>query len=150
MTVTPAKPSPTPEGALEFELIDLSEARIALEEPPDGLEIASSLQPKKWDSKRRPKLATDRALVGRTMDWILSLPPDARPVKLADEAPRLANALAELWPDADRATTYIDELLIDRRGGRRGLAPALKEELVLLRRITTAEREKRASSVPPR
>ena len=122
-------------GALEFELTDFNEARLALEEPPAGLRAASDLRPGRWESKRRPKLATDKALVGRTLDWIVALPEAARPKKLADGNPRIANALAECWDDAARANAYIDDLLTDRRGGRRGLPPEVKEELQLLQQL---------------
>jgi len=93
------------------------------------------LRPGRWDSKRRPKLPTDRALVGRTLDWIVALPEAARPKRLADGYPRIANALAECWDDAARANAYIDDLLTDRRGGRRGLPPEVKEELQPLQQL---------------
>jgi hypothetical protein len=129
------KPGELDSNALEFELTDFNEARLALEEPPEGLQIASALRPGRWDSKRRPKLPTDRALVGRTLDWIVALPEAARPKRLADAYPRIANALAECWDDAPRANALLDDLLIDRRGGRRGLQPEVKEELQLLQRL---------------
>jgi len=129
------KPAPLADGALEFELTDFSEARMALEELPEGLQAASSLRANRWESKRRPRLPTDRALVGRTLDWILALPAAARPKKLADSSPRIANAIAERWDEPMRASAYIDDLLTDRRGGRRGLPPEVKEELELLQKL---------------
>ena len=131
-------------GALEFELTDFNEARLALEEPPAGLEAASALRPGRWESKRRPKVATDKALVGRTLDWIVALPEAVRPKTLADENPRIANALAECWDDAARASALIDDLLIDRRGGRRGLPPEIKEELQLLQQLLLSSIERRS------
>jgi hypothetical protein len=130
------KPSPLDIGALEFEVTDFSEARLALEEPPEGLQAASALRGAgRWDHKRRPKLPTDRALVGRTLDWILALPEAARPKKLADSNPRIANALAECWHDPARADAYLNDLLIDRRGGRRGLPTDVKDELQMLQQL---------------
>ena len=135
MIESSTKPGAIDLGALEFELTDFTEARLALEEPPEGLQAASALRPGRWDSKRRPKLPTDRALVGRTLDWIVALPEAARPKRLADGYPRIANALAECWDDAARANAYIDDLLTDRRGGRRGLPPEVKEELQPLQQL---------------
>jgi len=135
MIESSTKPGALDLGALEFELTDFTEARLALEEPPEGLQAASALRPGRWDSKRRPKLPTDRALVGRTLDWIVALPEAARPMRLADGYPRIANALAECWDDAARANAYIDDLLTDRRGGRRGLPPEVKEELQPLQQL---------------
>ena len=129
------KPTPPEDGSLEFEVTDFTEARMALEELPAGLQAAGTLRPGRWESKRRPKLPTDRALVGQTLEWILTLPEIARPKKLADIAPRIANALAQYWNDPMRASAYIDDLLIDRRGGRRGLPPDVKEELQLLQQL---------------
>ena len=127
-----SNPGTPAEGGLEFELTDFSDARRALDEPPAGLEVARKLRPSAWDSKRRPPLPTDHAMGGRAVDWILSLPSDIRPLHLADKVPRIANELAEHWPDADRAAAFVNDLLVDRRGGRRGFPPEIKRELVVL------------------
>jgi len=146
MIESSTKPGSLDLGALEFELTDFDEARLALEQPPEGLQAASALRPGRWDSKRRPKLPTDKALVGRTLDWIVALPEAARPKKLADGNPRIANALAECWDDAVRANAYIDDLLTDRRGGRRGLPTDVKEELQLLQQLLTNSIKRRAGA----
>lgn len=136
--MTDTSPKPTLPAPLEFELIDLTEARLALHQVPEGLRIADNLRPEKWISKRRPKLPTDRALLGDTMVWLSTLDPCVRPVQLADRTPRLANALAKMWSDPEEVASYIDELLVDKRGGRQGLPTALREELLRLRRIVVA------------
>ena len=143
----PSSKSGTPaEGALQFELTDFSDARRALDEPPAGLEVARQLRPPNWDSRRRPPLPTDHAMGGRAVDWILSLPTDIRPLKLADTVPRIANELAEHWPDADRAAAFLSDLLIDRRGGRRGFSAEIKKELgVLQHTLRQIRSENRAS-----
>ena len=146
MMESSTKPGSLDLGALEFELTDFSEARLALEQPPEGLQAASLLRSGGWESKRRPKQPTDRALVGRTLDWIVALPEAARPKKLADANPRIANALAECWDDAVRANAYIDDLLTDRRGGRRGLPPEVKEELQLLQQLLVNTIKQRAGA----
>jgi hypothetical protein len=127
-----SKPGTPAEGALQFELTDFSDARRALDEPPAGLEVARQLRPPNWDSKRRPPLPTDHAMGGHAVDWILSLPVEIRPLKVADAIPRIANELAEHWSDADRATAFVNDLLVERRGGRRGFAAEIKKELVVL------------------
>ena len=78
MIESTTKPGSLDLGALEFELTDFNEARLALEQPPEGLQAASALRPGRWDNKRRPKLPTDKALVGRTLEWIVALPESAR------------------------------------------------------------------------
>ena len=123
---------PQPDDALPFEVTDFATARRALEEPPAGLEVARQLRPSTWEGRRRPAEPTDHAILGRTVDWILTLAPDARPIHLADAIPRIANALAERWSDAEAARVYVSDLLTDRRGGRKGFPSAIKRELVML------------------
>ena len=131
---TPPKP-PEPVISFDFELTDFSDAREAL----DNMSISVAEQAARprdsgfWLARRRPKLPTDRALAGVAMDWLMQLPPTARPVKLAEQMPRLANQLAELWADPGDRLAALDALLIDRRGGRHGLPWELRHEVEVLR-----------------
>lgn len=133
------------EGPLNFETTDFSDARRALEEPPPGLELARQIRPAAWDSRRRAPLSTDHALGGRALQWILSLRPDSRPVKLADSIPRIANEIAERWHDLEQTTGYLMSLLVDSRGGRKGFPSEIKRELVALHLLA---RKHRPSSSP--
>ena len=124
--------SKRPEEPLTFETTDFADARRALDEPPAGLEVARLLREPGWSGRRRPPEPTDHAMLGRTVDWLLRLAPAARPTHLADAIPRIANALAERWSDTPAAAAYVGDLLIDRRGGRKGFPPEIKRELVML------------------
>jgi hypothetical protein len=55
------------------------------------------------------------------------------PVALLQQFPRIANGLARMWGDKAALRQYLDELLIDRRGGRRGFPPEVHHELMMLR-----------------
>ena len=44
---------------------------------------------------------------------------EIQPRALLQRCPRIASALARLWQDDVRVRLYLDELLVDRRGGRR-------------------------------
>ena len=88
-----------PEERLTFETTDFADARRALDEPPAGLEVARLLREPSWAGRRRPPEPTDHAILGRTVDWLLQLAPAARPTRLADAIPRIANALADRWSD---------------------------------------------------
>jgi hypothetical protein len=134
-------------GGLPFEATDFATARRALDEPPAGLEVARQLQSPNWESRRRPAGATDHAILGRTVDWILNLDPDARPAHLADAIPRIANALAERWSDPGAAGAYVTELLIDRRGGRKGFPVQIKKELVMLHLVLRRSRPRNPPAV---
>lgn len=56
--------------------------------------------------------------------WIASLPAHIRPHALARTFPRIVNRLADVWQDQAQYASYLDELVWDKRGGRRGF-PAL-------------------------
>jgi hypothetical protein len=68
-----------------------------------------------------------------TTKWVASLPTELQPLSLLQTYPRIANALARIWRDEIGLREYFDELLTDRRGGRRGFPPEIHHELVLLR-----------------
>jgi hypothetical protein len=137
---------PRPDDALPFEATDFATARRALDEPPAGLEVARQLRPPNWEGRRRPPEPTDHAILGRTVDWIVNLDPEARPTHLADGNPRLANALAQRWSQPDVAGEFVSDLLIDRRGGRRGFPPEIKRELVMLHLVLRRSRLKRPAA----
>ena len=132
MTETSTLKPPAPPGSIEFELIPLDDARLALEAVPDGVDKVPTLVPNYWEKRRRKPLPTDRALQGSTIEWLLKLPVSLRPRELCDRYPRAANAVAAGWRAGQRAAV-LDELLTDRRGNRRGFPPEVKSELQALR-----------------
>lgn len=70
-----------------------------------------------------------------TARWASGLPMEMRPVALLQQFPRVANGLARAWTDKTAVRDYLDELLIDRRGGRRGFPPEVHHELLVLREL---------------
>jgi hypothetical protein len=134
----PKEPSWQDEG-LEFELTDLEEARRILDtESVSQFDVATIVPPEHWKKLRREKRPTDRALTGRAIDWLISLPPGLRPQNLSQHFPRITNALAEVWDEADALEVALDKLLNDKRKGRKGFPPAVHDELVALRNWTQA------------
>jgi hypothetical protein len=67
-----------------------------------------------------------------TFQWVASLPRDLRPLALLELFPRIANILAQSWTDQGALRDYIDSLLVDRRGGRRGFPGEVQRELLSL------------------
>jgi hypothetical protein len=57
------------------------------------------------------------------------LPAQAQPSATCSAFPRIGNMLARLWSDAAGFAEYIDDLLVDKRGGRRGFALEIMGEL---------------------
>jgi len=121
-----------PLDALEFEVTDLGDARHALDDLPAGIGRAETLKPGYWEGRRRASRPTDRALAGATVEWAIALPAEVRPRELGTQFPRLANAIAAAWPNQELAIATLDKLLIDERGGRRGLPQSVQAELMRL------------------
>jgi hypothetical protein len=76
-------------------------------------------------------------LLPRTKTWIASLPMDARPDALAKQYARIANNFASCWDSSSECARYFGDLLIDRRGDRRGLPPEVVREIQRLRALYT-------------
>ena len=65
--------------------------------------------------------------------WVAGLPLDLQPRALLQRFPRIANDLARVWQDDTEFQLHLNELLIDRRGGRQGFPPEIHQELLMLR-----------------
>ena len=110
---------------LEFTTVSVDEARRALE--GDAAKPVAS----KLTEKRAPTLT--EPLLGVTRTWLASLPQDVRPMELARQFPRIANRLRHLWKQVAKCEEYLDALLVDRRGTRKGFPPKIAQELEALR-----------------
>jgi hypothetical protein len=133
--VPPApRPPVAPDDGLEFEITDFADARRVLDnESMSQFDVVTHLSPSHWHRLRRKGLPTDRALTGRAIDWLLSLPPTLRPQHLGRQFPRIANALAEVWHDPAQCNAALDKLMSDGRKGRKGFPAEIRDELVALR-----------------
>lgn len=76
--------------------------------------------------------ASTATLLPLASRWLCELPADARPEQLAALFPGIVNKLALTWPEAPRARELLEELLIDRRGGRNGFPKSVFGELLRL------------------
>jgi hypothetical protein len=127
----PARPS-TPPGTIDYELTDFDAARAAHNVLPPGVEQLERLRPEFWQQRRRRMLVTDRAMTGSTLEWVMRLPPALRPRVLCDRFPRIVNSISESWDDIDKSLSVFDHLLNDRRTGRRGFPPDVRDEIEAL------------------
>jgi len=93
-----------------------------------------------WLRARHPERECDRALSGTARQWLRRLPARRRPLRLCVAHPRVANRIAWCWHDAPLSDQVLDDLLHDRRGGRRGFAPAIVRELQRLREFNDQQR----------
>lgn len=77
--------------------------------------------------------ATSDALTRETIQWLAELPPEVMPQHLSLRFPRMANALFLRWRDKAACLAYLDDLIIDKRGNRRGFPDDILEELATLK-----------------
>jgi hypothetical protein len=100
---------------------------------PNAPQAARLLPESFWIPFRKPPRAEDLVLNEQARAWAQALPRHARADNLVRLYARIANKLALLWPDPEACSAYFDDLLIDRRGGRKGFPPEVGKELVALR-----------------
>ncbi len=128
----PGPQAPASSG-FEFELTDFATARAAHDAIPEGVGVLPDRLPDFWNARRRRPVATDKALTGATIAWLLSLPPSRRPHTLCERYPRVANALAAVWTQPQAREEFIAGLGINRPGGRMGFPIEVQRELDELR-----------------
>jgi hypothetical protein len=110
---------------LEFEKVSVAEARRAIDGEP------AKPRASKWTGKRTQPPA--EPLLDVTRKWLASLPEEVRPMEVARQFPRIANRLRHLWKQVARCEEYLDALIVDRRGTRKGFPQKITVELEALR-----------------
>ena len=116
--------------AFEFEKVDLKDARKALEEALTPA-VAVTKTATNWEGKRKAGQA--ESLRTATIQWILKLPPHIQPRHLQVKYPRVANRIAALWSEEAGCESYLDDLLTDKRGGRKGFPLNVAQEVASIR-----------------
>src|SRR5438552_3713622 len=101
-----------------------------------------------WDNRTRTSVVSDArpprglerlgtrappSLLEATALWLEGLSDDVRPQTLAGAFPRIANKLCALWKRPSRFDVYLNQLIIDDRGGRAGFPSAIMKELGTLK-----------------
>ena len=82
---------------------------------------------------RAPTPDWDIGLIPHAQRWLERLPAEMRPTQLCLAFPRIGNRISLLWPSASLVDGYFEDLLIDKRGGRRGFPDGIPEEIIRLR-----------------
>jgi hypothetical protein len=75
------------------------------------------------------------SLLPRTANWIAALPQDAQPHHLAKQFARIANELCATWDHPAECRRYLDDLMVDKRGTRKGFPAEVIGDLLRLRRL---------------
>ena len=115
----------SPEKGLEFEKVSVDDARKAMDGPAKADDKPTSPVQRRSDA--------NPVLLDATVAWMAELPYAVRPNELAQRYPRIANSIAELWRRVARCEEYLDSLLVDQRGDRKGFPPVVGMELTALR-----------------
>ncbi|MGZ3157758.1 MAG: hypothetical protein ACXU7D_00825 [Burkholderiaceae bacterium] len=115
---------------IPFEKVTVKEAKVAMEESDAAVPTAPS---KNWSSVRYSTGEEQVKVTKEVMAWLAQLPPEVRPRALAIQYPRIFNKIAELWARPLLCEKYLDELLMDERGTRKGFPPDVATELTVLK-----------------
>jgi hypothetical protein len=82
-----------------------------------------------WRRLRGPLVDDDVVLQSPTHLWLRDLSRAVHPTRLCRHHPRIANRIAKHWPDPKRTEKLLHDLMVDRRGNRRGFPPRIAEEI---------------------
>jgi hypothetical protein len=97
---------------------------------------------------RLRKAAPANRVLPRTLKWAEELPAAVKPVALVRQFPRIANLIAAAWDDLVQFEIYMDSLLTDKRGGRKGFPAGVIAELTALDIHRHAARERELPPIP--
>jgi hypothetical protein len=82
-----------------------------------------------WRRLRSPPVDDDVVLQSPTHRWLRDLSRSVHPTQLCRHHPRVANRIAKHWPDARRTERLLHDLMVDRRGNRRGFPQRIAQEI---------------------
>ena len=80
-------------------------------------------------SLRQPPSPYDRSLDKSAANWLRELPLPVRPRATVIRFPRIVNRLARYWDTPAVIEATFDDLLVDKRGGRKGFPPEIQTEI---------------------
>ena len=107
-----------------------------------------------WAHSRAPAVDDDRVMQSHTHAWLRSIPNGAHPKQLCRHYPRIANRIAVNWQHLHVVDRMLTELMVDKRGDRKGFPPRIRQEIERLygyhaKRMTPLLRGRAAIDVPP-
>ena len=106
----------------------------AVAEPTHRINRDESATPEvSVDFARQRRASPVAILLMNTQKWLDALPLRVQPHALCEFYPRIANFIAAMWGDTESVRAYFDELLVDRRRGRKGFPLDVFNNLRVLR-----------------
>jgi hypothetical protein len=125
-------PGPKSPDTFEFEKVSLDDARQVLNDQVKPV-VNVSKPAVSWEQRRKTGSPAAETLRTATLQWILKLPQHVQPRHLQVRYPRIANKLAAEWEHVAVCEGYLDSLITDKRGGRKGFPLAVAQEIASLR-----------------
>lgn len=113
---------------IPFERVSLQEAKAVL----DGDSAPPRIE-RNWTHARDASSAKNSDLTEQAWKWLDGLPQELQPGGLVQRFPRITNKLAELWRRPGNCEKYLDALILDHRGSRKGFPPDVAREIALLK-----------------
>jgi hypothetical protein len=113
---------------IQFEKVSVEEAKAVLDGPK-----TPPRPERNWTAMRNGHSANGMDLTDQAWNWLDELPKDVQPGGLVQRFPRIANKMAELWRRPLQCEKYLDALILDQRGTRKGFPPDVANELALLK-----------------
>lgn len=132
---------------LPFEKVSLVEAKSVL----DGDDVATSTEIKRWEDSRRRENQKNHDLHELTYRWFAKLPENIKTWDLIRYFPRIANELADVWERPTVCARFLDQLLLDNRGDRKGFPVKVMREIMTLQHYfnhVAAPRSSNPQNVP--
>jgi hypothetical protein len=113
--------------SIPFEKVTVQEAKEAQTQagPP-------AAKAENW-AAARGKDTKNADLTEQAWAWLDQLPPELQPGGLVQQFPRITNRLAEIWGRPLQCERYLDALILDNRGTRKGFPPDVTTELINLK-----------------
>lgn len=117
---------------IPFTKVTLEEAKAAMQSDAIHTRTVAAPAPD-WKRQRNPAPLPNLELSLTAFKWLAALPAKVRPHGLARHYPRIVNRLAEIWHRPLQCEAYLDELMMDKRGSRRGFPPEVAAEIAALK-----------------
>ena len=107
-----------------------------------------------WSHSRAAPIDDDRVMQSHTHGWLRGIPNGVHPKQLCRHYPRIANRIAVNWQHLHVVDRLLTDLMVDRRGDRKGFPPRIRQEIERLygyhaKRMTPLLRGRAAIDEPP-
>ncbi|HWZ72706.1 MAG TPA: hypothetical protein VN326_14700 [Casimicrobiaceae bacterium] len=120
----------------------------AVADPVDRINRDAPAEPEgSLEFVRQRRAAPVLFLLLNTQEWLDSLPRRVQPYVLCKLYPRITNQIAAKWTDMKALSAYFDDLLVDRRRGRRGFPLEVLNDLCVLREYHSASHHRAAVTI---